>query len=88
VQPYTAPFRLDLQFNFYYLIWLQHIKIAQMEKLNALKELVAAAEKDGALFYGKNNNAAGTRFRKTLQEIKALATELRKDVTDKKNNTK
>jgi len=56
-----------------------------MEKLTALKALVATAEKDGALFYDKNNQAAGTRFRKTLQQIKSLATELRKDVTDKKN---
>lgn len=59
-----------------------------MEKLTALKALVATAEKDGALFYNKNNQVAGTRFRKTLQEIKALATELRKEVMDKKNAAK
>ncbi len=56
-----------------------------MEKIKQLKALVETAEKDGALFYEKNNRTAGTRFRKTLQEIKALATELRKDVTEKKN---
>jgi hypothetical protein len=59
-----------------------------MEKFKTLKALVATAEKDGALFYDKNNNAAGTRFRKTLHEIKVLATELRKDVTEKKNTAK
>ena len=59
-----------------------------MEKLTALKTLLATAEKDGALFYEKNNQAAGTRFRKTLQEIKTLATDLRKDVMDKNNAAK
>ncbi len=59
-----------------------------MEKFKELKALVENAEKDGALFYDKNNQAAGTRFRKTLQEIKTVATELRKEVTAKKNAAK
>lgn len=56
-----------------------------MEKLKELKELVATAEKEGALFYDKGNKAAGTRFRNVLQQIKTVATDLRKDVTEKKN---
>ena len=58
-----------------------------MEKLNELNALVETAEKEGALFYEKNNKAAGTRLRNVLQQIKVLATELRKDVTEKKNAT-
>lgn len=59
-----------------------------MEKLAELKALVATAEQEGTLFYEKNNKAAGTRFRNALQQIKVVATDLRKDVTDKKNATK
>ncbi|QXV63680.1 histone H1 [Mucilaginibacter sp. 21P] len=56
-----------------------------MEKLAELKALVESAEKEGQAFYEKNNKAAGTRLRNALQQIKAIATDLRKDVTDKKN---
>lgn len=59
-----------------------------MEKLAQLKALVETAEKEGSAFYEKNNKAAGTRLRNALQEIKALATDLRKDVTEKKNAAK
>lgn len=59
-----------------------------MEKLTALKALVETAEKEGVAFYEKNNKAAGTRFRNALQQIKVLATDLRKDVTEKKNAEK
>jgi hypothetical protein len=59
-----------------------------MEKFKELKELVEAAEKEGAAFWEKGNNAAGTRFRNALQQIKVLATDLRKEVTDKKNGIK
>jgi len=59
-----------------------------MDKLKALKALVETAEKEGAAFYEKNNKAAGTRFRNVLQQIKVAATDLRKDVTEKKNAAK
>jgi hypothetical protein len=59
-----------------------------MDKIKALKALVETAEKEGTAFYEKNNKAAGTRFRNVLQQIKVAATELRKDVTDKKNEAK
>ena len=59
-----------------------------MEKIKELKALVETAEKEGTAFYEKGNNAAGTRFRNALQQIKVLATDLRKDVTDKKNAAK
>lgn len=56
-----------------------------MDKLNKLSSLLDQANVEGYKFYGKNNKAAGTRLRKVLQEIKVLATDIRKDVTEKKN---
>ncbi|SHL97080.1 histone H1 [Mucilaginibacter sp. OK098] len=59
-----------------------------MEKFKALQELVNAAEKDAAAFYEKGNKAAGTRLRNALQQLKVAATDIRKDVTEKKNAVK
>jgi hypothetical protein len=59
-----------------------------MEKFKALQELVNAAEKDAAAFYEKGNKAAGTRLRNALQQLKVAATDIRKDVTEKKNAAK
>lgn len=56
-----------------------------MSKIAELKALVETAEKEGAAFYDKGNKAAGTRLRNALQQIKVLATDIRKDVTEKKN---
>ncbi|MBB6108673.1 hypothetical protein SAMN05421821_10292 [Mucilaginibacter lappiensis] len=59
-----------------------------MSKIAKLKELVASAEVDTTKFYEKGNSAAGTRLRKTLQEIKVTAQDIRQEVTAKKNATK
>lgn len=56
-----------------------------MEKFKALQELIVAAEKDASAFYDKGNKAAGTRLRGAMQELKALANEVRKEVIEKKN---
>ena len=56
-----------------------------MENYNKLKELVASAEGDFEKFYDKGNAAAGTRVRKAMQEMKDLAQDIRKEVTEKKN---
>jgi hypothetical protein len=56
-----------------------------MEKINELKELIATAEKEAAAFYDKGNKAAGTRLRNAMQQIKVVAGDVRKDVTEKKN---
>ncbi|RKR80153.1 hypothetical protein BDD43_0248 [Mucilaginibacter gracilis] len=56
-----------------------------MEKFNALKELIASAEKEAAAFYDKGNKAAGTRLRNAMQELKVAASDIRKEVTEKKN---
>ncbi|GAB2610455.1 hypothetical protein [Belliella aquatica] len=57
-----------------------------MSEFNKLKEMLESLEEDFAKFYEKKNNAAGTRVRKGLMEIKNLASEIRKDVQMKKNN--
>jgi hypothetical protein len=56
-----------------------------MEKFTALKELVAQAEKEALAFYDKGNKAAGTRLRNAMQELKVAASDIRKEVTEKKN---
>lgn len=57
-----------------------------MEKFKKVKELVAQIEADADKFYNKANSAAGTRVRKGMQDLKVLATEIRKEITDKKNS--
>lgn len=57
-----------------------------MEKFEKVKQLVAALEADADKFYIKANGAAGTRIRKGMQDLKVLATEIRKEVTERKNS--
>ncbi|UII25310.1 histone H1 [Fulvivirga maritima] len=58
-----------------------------MEKrFEQLKDLVMSLEGDFDKFYNKGNNAAGTRVRKGMQELKNLAQEIRVEVQEKKNN--
>jgi hypothetical protein len=59
-----------------------------MEKFNALKELVETAENDAESFFTKGNKAAGTRLRNAMQQLKNTATDIRKEVTEKKNEVK
>ena len=59
-----------------------------MEKFTKIKEVLASIEKDAEKFYNGGNNAAGTRVRKALQDIKTLASDARKEVTEIKNKAK
>jgi len=59
-----------------------------MEKFSKVKELLASVEADAEKFYNSGNNAAGTRVRKAMQDLKVLAQEIRTEVTDKKNASK
>lgn len=59
-----------------------------MEKFNAIQHILDDAQKDAFAFYQKGNRAAGTRLRKAMQELKVLATDLRKDITEKKADGK
>ena len=56
-----------------------------MEHFEKLKTLVMQLETDFEKFYNKGNNAAGTRVRKGMQELKNLAQDIRKDIQDRKN---
>lgn len=57
-----------------------------MEKFEKVKALVAGIEADAAKFYDGGNGAAGTRVRKAMQDLKVLATDIRKEITEKKNS--
>ena len=57
-----------------------------MEKFNELKQLIASLEEDVHKFYDKKNQAAGTRLRKGMQEMKSLAQEIRIDIQEIKNS--
>lgn len=57
-----------------------------MKNSQALKDLITNAETEAAKFYEKGNKTAGTRLRATMQQIKAAATNIRKEVSDLKNN--
>lgn len=59
-----------------------------MNKFSELKALVESAEADFEKFFDKENNAAGTRVRKALQEIGVFCKNTRKEVTDVKNARK
>ena len=59
-----------------------------MAKFAQLKRIVENAEHDAEKFYNSGNHAAGTRLRKSLQEIKTLAQQIRQEVTDIKNKPK
>ncbi|NVM65047.1 hypothetical protein FHW88_003351 [Mucilaginibacter sp. SG538B] len=57
-----------------------------MKKFQELKELVSTIEQDAVKFYEKGNKAAGTRLRNGLQQIKVLATDVRKEVIELKRS--
>lgn len=56
-----------------------------MEQFEKLKKLVLESEEDFSKFYDKKNQAAGTRVRKAMQDLKTLAQDIRKEVQDIKN---
>ncbi|MCP4520294.1 MAG: histone H1 [Cytophagales bacterium] len=56
-----------------------------MEKFETIKKIILDAEEDFSKFYEKDNQAAGTRVRKAMQELKNLAQDTRKEVQDIKN---
>ena len=56
-----------------------------MSKFSEVKNLVLSLEADFEKFYDKGNQAAGTRVRKGMQDLKNLAQAIRTEVQDKKN---
>jgi hypothetical protein len=55
-----------------------------MELYEQLVKLVGELIEDVTKFYDKKNKAAGTRVRKTCQDIKNLCQDIRVDVSSKK----
>ena len=56
-----------------------------MKKFQEIKNLVNSIETDADKFYSNGNNAAGTRVRKAMQDLKNLAQAVRLEVQDMKN---
>ncbi len=55
-----------------------------MDKFKELESLVVGMTEDIIKFYEKGNKSAGIRIRKTLQDVKSLAQEIRKDISAQK----
>ncbi len=58
-----------------------------MQKYEALKSLVANMETDVQKFYN-GNNAAGTRVRKHLQDVKKACQDMRNEVQEIRTSRK
>ncbi|AKP53643.1 histone H1 [Cyclobacterium amurskyense] len=56
-----------------------------MNRFNEIKDLIMSLEADFDKFYDKKNQAAGTRVRKGMQDLKNMAQDIRKEVQDIKN---
>jgi hypothetical protein len=56
-----------------------------MSRFAQVKDLILSLEGDFEKFYEKGNQAAGTRVRGGLQQLKTLAQEIRTEVQNKKN---
>ena len=56
-----------------------------MKRFEEIRDMVMAMEADFDKFYDKKNQAAGTRVRKGMQELKNLSQEIRVEVQDIKN---
>ncbi|HLR33496.1 MAG TPA: hypothetical protein VK074_13485 [Fodinibius sp.] len=59
-----------------------------MSRYDEMNELLDQLEPDITKFYEKGNKAAGTRARKTLQEMKKKAQEIRMEIQEWKNTGK
>jgi len=56
-----------------------------MERYEQIFGLIQGLEADFQKFYDKDNQAAGTRIRKGMQELKVLAQDIRIEVQNIKN---
>jgi hypothetical protein len=56
-----------------------------MTRFDEIRNLIMSLEGDFDKFYDKNNQAAGTRVRKGMQDLKIMAQDIRSEVQDKKN---
>jgi hypothetical protein len=56
-----------------------------MKRFEEIKNLIMSMEDDFVKFYDKDNQAAGTRVRKGLQDVKNWAQTVRTEVQNMKN---
>lgn len=56
-----------------------------MKRFEEIKSLILSLEGDFEKFYDKTNQAAGTRVRKGMQDLKTLAQDIRTEVQNMKN---
>ncbi len=56
-----------------------------MKRFEQIRDLIMSLEDDFSKFYDKENQAAGTRVRKGMQELKNIAQDIRVEVQDIKN---
>lgn len=59
-----------------------------MEKFNHLNEILDNMKTDIEKFYEKSQNAAGTRLRKSLNDLRKKAAEIRKDIQEERAKRK
>ena len=56
-----------------------------MTRFEEVKNLIMSLEGDFDKFYDKENQAAGTRVRKGMQDLKTMAQNIRAEVQNQKN---
>ena len=59
-----------------------------MEKFTHLNEILETMKTDIEKFYEKGQNAAGTRLRKSLNDLRKKAAEIRKEIQDERAKRK
>jgi len=57
-----------------------------MDIIEEMRKLMSEFESDYTKFNEKGNKSAGTRARKTLQDIRNLAKDVRVDIIDKRKD--
>lgn len=57
-----------------------------MKRYEQLEQLLASVKDDFRKFYEQDNQAAGTRVRKSMLELRKLAQEVRQEVQEIKNS--
>lgn len=59
-----------------------------MEKFKELEALIASMKDDVTKCYEKRNSTAGVRVRKSLQLVKELSQDIRKEISEHKKEIK
>lgn len=59
-----------------------------MDNLNQLHEILEGMKTDAEKFYDKGQNAAGTRLRKALNDLRKKAADIRKEIQEERSKRK